>query len=137
MNLVTRTCLKSMLTTLLLPKLPLTKMLYARALIWKIYWEKCFHLILNLISLSCFLLQRLLFSPSNGLGLPTSPSSLDVQNRVLQAAAKHESQPSESEGNQDPALESAVPLNQNVWDHSRLSCANMKSRTEMNMVTAI
>ncbi|XP_047163887.1 calcium sensing receptor, chloroplastic-like [Vigna umbellata] len=51
---------------------------------------------------------------SNGLGLPTSPSSLDVQNRVLQAAAKHESQPSDSEGNQDPAPESTVSLNQNV-----------------------
>lgn len=51
---------------------------------------------------------------SNGLGLPTSPSSLDVQNRVLQAAAKHESQPSDSEGNQDPVTESTVPLNQNV-----------------------
>ncbi|KAL2332604.1 hypothetical protein Fmac_013817 [Flemingia macrophylla] len=51
---------------------------------------------------------------SNGLGLPTSPSSLDVQNRVLQAAAKHESQPSDSEGNQDPVPDSTVPLNQNV-----------------------
>ncbi|KAK9996968.1 hypothetical protein SO802_021654 [Lithocarpus litseifolius] len=26
---------------------------------------------------------------TNRIGLPTSPSSLDVQNRVLQAAAKH------------------------------------------------
>ncbi|KAK7331454.1 hypothetical protein VNO77_25679 [Canavalia gladiata] len=51
---------------------------------------------------------------SNGIGLPTSPSSLDVQNRVLQAAAKHESQPSDNEGNQDPVPESTVPLNQNV-----------------------
>ncbi|KAH1152497.1 hypothetical protein AAZX31_18G001700 [Glycine max] len=51
---------------------------------------------------------------SNGLGLPTSPSSSDVQNRVLQAAAKHESQPSDSEGNQDPVPEPTVPLNQNV-----------------------
>ncbi|GFY81283.1 rhodanese/cell cycle control phosphatase superfamily protein [Actinidia rufa] len=32
---------------------------------------------------------------TNGIGLPTSPSSSDVQNRVLQAAAKHESQPSD------------------------------------------
>ncbi|KAI3823043.1 hypothetical protein L1987_04469 [Smallanthus sonchifolius] len=30
---------------------------------------------------------------SNRNGLPTSPSSVNVQNRVLQAAAKHESQP--------------------------------------------
>ncbi|TKY47828.1 Calcium sensing receptor [Spatholobus suberectus] len=51
---------------------------------------------------------------SNGIGLPTSPSSLDVQNRVLQAAAKHESQPSDSEDNQDPVPEPTVPLNQNV-----------------------
>ena len=34
---------------------------------------------------------------TNGIGLPTSPSSSDVRNRVLQAAAKHESQPSDSE----------------------------------------
>lgn len=32
---------------------------------------------------------------SNRNGLPTSPSSVNVQNRVLQAAAKHESQPPE------------------------------------------
>lgn len=35
----------------------------------------------------------------NGNGLPTSPSSTDIQSRVLQAAAKHESQPSDSEEN--------------------------------------
>lgn len=34
---------------------------------------------------------------TNGMGLPTSPSSTDVQNRVLQAAARHESQPAEDE----------------------------------------
>ncbi|XWS35358.1 hypothetical protein CRYUN_Cryun21dG0119200 [Craigia yunnanensis] len=34
---------------------------------------------------------------TNGIGLPTSPSSLEVQNRVLQAAAKLESQPSDAE----------------------------------------
>ncbi|MED6211977.1 hypothetical protein PIB30_078686 [Stylosanthes scabra] len=52
---------------------------------------------------------------SNRIGLPTSPSSLDVQNRVLQAAAKHESQPSDSEGNnQDQSPEKTVSLNQNV-----------------------
>ncbi|PKA61580.1 hypothetical protein AXF42_Ash018193 [Apostasia shenzhenica] len=33
----------------------------------------------------------------NMIGLPTSPSSTAVQDRVLQAAAKHESQPSESD----------------------------------------
>lgn len=38
---------------------------------------------------------------TNGMGLPTSPSSSDVQSRVLQAAAKHESQPSDAEENQD------------------------------------
>ncbi|XP_056161426.1 uncharacterized protein LOC115689722 isoform X2 [Syzygium oleosum] len=37
---------------------------------------------------------------TNGLRLPTSPSSSDVQNRVLQAAARHESQPSD-----DPEIE--------------------------------
>uniref|UniRef100_A0A1J3J4W2 Calcium sensing receptor, chloroplastic n=1 Tax=Noccaea caerulescens TaxID=107243 RepID=A0A1J3J4W2_NOCCA len=40
---------------------------------------------------------------TNGVGLPTSPSSPDVRSRVLQAAKKHESQPSDetSEGLQD------------------------------------
>lgn len=40
---------------------------------------------------------------TNGVGLPTSPSSTDVRSRVLQAAAKHESQPSDetSESLQD------------------------------------
>ncbi|KAJ0034853.1 hypothetical protein Pint_26198 [Pistacia integerrima] len=33
---------------------------------------------------------------TNRPGLPTSPSSIDVQNRVLQAAAKHQSQPSDT-----------------------------------------
>ncbi|XP_057754614.1 uncharacterized protein LOC130973934 [Arachis stenosperma] len=52
---------------------------------------------------------------SNRIGLPTSPSSLDVQNRVLQAAAKHESQPSDSEGNnQDQSPEQTVSFNQNL-----------------------
>lgn len=36
-------------------------------------------------------------------GLPMSPSSSDVQSRVLQAAAKHESQPSDTEEPQDPS----------------------------------
>lgn len=39
---------------------------------------------------------------TNGFRLPTSPSSTDVQSRVLQAAAKHESQSSETEGNTEP-----------------------------------
>ncbi|KAJ0953416.1 putative Rhodanese-like domain-containing protein [Helianthus annuus] len=34
---------------------------------------------------------------TNRNGLPTSPSSVNVQNRVLQAAAKHESQPDSEE----------------------------------------
>ncbi|KAI8537264.1 hypothetical protein RHMOL_Rhmol09G0010000 [Rhododendron molle] len=38
---------------------------------------------------------------TNGMGLPTSPSSSDVQSRVLQAVAKHESQPSDGEEKQD------------------------------------
>lgn len=51
---------------------------------------------------------------TNGIGLPTSPSSVDVQNRVLQAAAKHESKPKDSEGSQDPSSESETPRNDNV-----------------------
>jgi hypothetical protein len=50
---------------------------------------------------------------NNRIGLPTSPSSSDVQNRVLQAAAKHESQPSETEV-QNPSTESMTPLNEKV-----------------------
>ncbi|TYJ15088.1 hypothetical protein E1A91_A10G160900v1 [Gossypium mustelinum] len=45
---------------------------------------------------------------TNGIGLSTSPSSLDVQNRVLQAAAKLESQPSNAE---DPSI---TPINEKV-----------------------
>ncbi|CAA6660290.1 unnamed protein product [Spirodela intermedia] len=42
------------------------------------------------------------------IGLPTSPSSTAVQDRVLQAAAKHESQPTEAEeAAQVPPVESA------------------------------
>ncbi|XP_048230422.1 uncharacterized protein LOC8286369 isoform X2 [Ricinus communis] len=51
---------------------------------------------------------------TNGIGLPTSPSSSDVQNRVLQAAAKHESQPSDTEGVQNPSSEPVAPINENV-----------------------
>ncbi|KAJ8615910.1 hypothetical protein MRB53_035282 [Persea americana] len=50
----------------------------------------------------------------NKIGLPTSPSSTEVQSRVLQAAAKHESQPSDTEEAQDPPLESATPGNENL-----------------------
>ncbi|XP_068339228.1 uncharacterized protein [Pyrus communis] len=51
---------------------------------------------------------------SNGIGLPTSPSSSDVKNRVLQAAAKHESQPSDTEGIQDPSPDSKLPIKENA-----------------------
>ncbi|XP_030937700.1 uncharacterized protein LOC115962954 [Quercus lobata] len=51
---------------------------------------------------------------TNRIGLPTSPSSLDVQNRVLQAAAKHGSQPSDTEGIQEPSPESTIPVTENV-----------------------
>ncbi|XP_059445546.1 calcium sensing receptor, chloroplastic isoform X2 [Corylus avellana] len=59
---------------------------------------------------------------TNGIGLPTSPSSTDVQNRVLQAAAKHESQPPDTEGVQDPSPEGVqdaapqptIPLDEKV-----------------------
>ncbi|KAK7860111.1 calcium sensing receptor [Quercus suber] len=51
---------------------------------------------------------------TNRIGLPTSPSSLDVQNRVLQAAAKHGSQPPDTEGIQEPSPESTVPVTENV-----------------------
>ncbi|KAG8654375.1 uncharacterized protein LOC110616357 isoform X2 [Manihot esculenta] len=51
---------------------------------------------------------------TNSIGLPTSPSSLDVQTRVLQAAAKHESQPSETEEVQNSSSESVAPISDNV-----------------------
>lgn len=50
---------------------------------------------------------------TNGIGLPTSPSSSDVQNRVLQAVAKHESQPSD-DSIPDSLSDSATPVNENV-----------------------
>ncbi|XP_055800852.1 uncharacterized protein LOC129870210 isoform X1 [Solanum dulcamara] len=50
---------------------------------------------------------------TNGNGLPTSPSSTDVQSRVLQAAAKHESQP-DSEETQDPSPETMLSVGENV-----------------------
>jgi hypothetical protein len=50
---------------------------------------------------------------NNRIGLPTSSSSSDVQNRMLQADAKHESQPSETEV-QNPSPESVTPLNEKV-----------------------
>ncbi|XP_049395612.1 uncharacterized protein LOC125859821 [Solanum stenotomum] len=46
-------------------------------------------------------------------GLPTSPSSTDVQSRVLQAAAKHESQP-DSEETQDPSPETMLSVSENI-----------------------
>ncbi|XP_010512253.1 PREDICTED: uncharacterized protein LOC104788231 [Camelina sativa] len=47
---------------------------------------------------------------TNGVGLPTSPSSSDVRSRVLQAAAKHESKPSDetSESLQDDDASSSL-----------------------------
>ncbi|GAB2268574.1 hypothetical protein Dimus_003529 [Dionaea muscipula] len=51
---------------------------------------------------------------TNGLGLPTSPSSTDVQSRVLQAAAKHESQPSDAEEAQDSSSNSSALVSENV-----------------------
>ncbi|KAF8041522.1 hypothetical protein BT93_A0199 [Corymbia citriodora subsp. variegata] len=46
---------------------------------------------------------------TNGLGLPTSPSSSDVQNRVLQAAARHQSQPSDDAETENVPAESLSP----------------------------
>ncbi|CAB75797.1 putative protein [Arabidopsis thaliana] len=50
---------------------------------------------------------------TNGVGLPTSPSSSDVRSRVLQAAAKHESKPSDetSESLQDASSSPEEALN--------------------------
>ncbi|KAK9087883.1 hypothetical protein Syun_030277 [Stephania yunnanensis] len=50
----------------------------------------------------------------NKLGLPTSPSSSAVQDRVLQAAAKHESQPSDLEETQDPSRDSSASISERV-----------------------
>lgn len=46
----------------------------------------------------------------NRIGLPTSPSSKAVQDRVLKAAAKHESQPSDAS---DSTVTSS-PANENL-----------------------
>ncbi|RZC50833.1 hypothetical protein C5167_019265 [Papaver somniferum] len=48
------------------------------------------------------------------VGLPTSPSTSAVQDRVLQAAAKHESQPSDSDEMQDVSCEAVPPMDENV-----------------------
>ncbi|GJW46212.1 hypothetical protein Tco_0077858 [Tanacetum coccineum] len=51
---------------------------------------------------------------TNRNGLPTSPSFINVQNRVLQAAAKHESEPSDEEEStavQSPDLSEAKKTN--------------------------
>ncbi|XP_019174625.1 PREDICTED: uncharacterized protein LOC109170118 [Ipomoea nil] len=50
----------------------------------------------------------------NGNGLPTSPSSTDVQSRVLQAAAKHESKPSDNEDIKDPSPGAMASVNESV-----------------------
>ncbi|KAG9446962.1 hypothetical protein H6P81_013090 [Aristolochia fimbriata] len=50
----------------------------------------------------------------NKLGLPTSPSSTAVQSRVLQAAAKHESQPSDADESQEPSAGSSTPTSENL-----------------------
>lgn len=50
----------------------------------------------------------------NKVGLPTSPSSTAVQDRVLQAAAKHESQPSDAEEAQGLPRESPGQTNENL-----------------------
>lgn len=68
---------------------------------------------------------------TNRIGLPTSPSSSDVQNRVLQAAAKHESQPPDSEGIQDPSPEPTIQVNENVdlseaWGWDSCCCTVLK-----------
>lgn len=42
---------------------------------------------------------------SNGDGLPMSPSSSDIQSRVLQAAAKHESVQSDDEEGAEASAE--------------------------------
>uniref|UniRef100_A0A803M5Q3 Rhodanese domain-containing protein n=1 Tax=Chenopodium quinoa TaxID=63459 RepID=A0A803M5Q3_CHEQI len=51
---------------------------------------------------------------TNGNGLPVSPSSLDIQNRVLQAAAKHESQPFDTDESQDSLLNSTTAVDENI-----------------------
>ncbi|KAF6161960.1 hypothetical protein GIB67_002743 [Kingdonia uniflora] len=49
----------------------------------------------------------------NKIGLQTTPSSSAIQDRVLQAAAKHESQPLDAEETQDPSGEPSVPVSEN------------------------
>lgn len=50
----------------------------------------------------------------NKIGLPTSPSSSAVQDRVLQAAAKHEAQPSDVDGNEGLQSETSSQTNENL-----------------------
>ncbi|ONK72392.1 uncharacterized protein A4U43_C04F18950 [Asparagus officinalis] len=50
----------------------------------------------------------------NKIGLPTSPSSTSVQDRVLKAAAKHESQPADANDSQGLPTETSSPDNENL-----------------------
>lgn len=50
----------------------------------------------------------------NKIGLPTSPSSTAVQDRVLKAAAKHESQPSEAADSQGLPSETSSQTKENL-----------------------
>ena len=50
----------------------------------------------------------------NKIGLPISPSSTAVQDRVLKAAAKHESQPSDADDTQVLPTEASSQANENL-----------------------
>lgn len=50
----------------------------------------------------------------NKIGLPTTPSSTAVQDRVLKAAAKHESQPSDADDSQGLPTEASGQANENL-----------------------
>lgn len=49
----------------------------------------------------------------NKFGLPTSPSSTAVRDRVVKAAAKHESQPSDTNEPKGLPQESVIQTNEN------------------------
>ncbi|XP_078434130.1 rhodanese/Cell cycle control phosphatase superfamily protein [Wolffia australiana] len=63
--------------------------------------------LLSPLTLGAQALSRVAGNEESKLGLATSPSSTAVQDRVIQAAAKHESQPSDSDDGQTPPVEPA------------------------------
>ncbi|KAL2920813.1 Calcium sensing receptor chloroplastic [Bienertia sinuspersici] len=71
-------------------------------------FRKDVSLLLSPVKLGARAVSRASRKKSNGNGLPISPSSSDIQSRVMQAAARHESQPFDAEESQDTSSTSTT-----------------------------